>query len=1573
MLNCVLQNRPLINNILANFFSSYLGINLDLSSLCLDDNNNFNLELNNIEAHPSMINNILLDKSNIKITNANIGKLNLQFNLNEFSISISKIKIVIMPIKNKIIEKENNENIQNLENKNEKNSNSQKEKKDKSLIDKIIDYILERITITISKIDIYILNYETKDLNILYANPCLSIHVPYIKYKNGICKDIKSKENQIPKNYWDNKHLYISNIILRVSKIFNKNNEKKFFEIEDYETIMTFNNENGINFYTNYDNGINCDIGDLQFIINPLQFELIKNIFECYLDYFSDNDDEKKKNFNKINNNKVIESENKNNSNQELPFNINFNMNSFSIILLENNYKEIPKLNNFKVETLKNHFCYFEDNYFLFLISNIKAKIKNDMSIDFSIEKVNLSYIEYIKKSNYTKEELNKLKEVDSVKKSEYYEPLESLIVNEDEIFRSIDEGNSNINEKWLLYKFEFFENEILVLNEMNVQYKKNIKVNVKDINVGIHPSYLFKGLKLAYNNMILINEIFFYNNNLIKSNNSINENLNINNGYSENNNDINVNENLDNNENISVNSKDDKKEIYEKKNEEGFEFEFNINLFLVKIYSFKQEEEFCNTINRFFPEFYYECIFYMESRKNDKKYRLEYLTGRDDLVLTFLNIKLSSNKNNQINLTFDKYKIFFSDNIIAYSDYPFKLSMQNSDISITFYLNIDLNFKLINNIMMYSNLWNYSFMIFKIFFERMTYNFSKGKKDIYEMYHGKKKIEKKNTIIKNKKEESSLLIKVNIPKIDINCKIHIEEDLNPHIIINDITLNYLMKEKTQNICFKLSKISSEKMDLIILDLTSDINMETNIIDNNNNNIVNKEQTIIIKPEIILENYIINYMKYQNLLKSKKPKKKNEIKLFVNLNYFSVNTIEGILFANDFYNEYMESESYSSIFLTKNADFSINNNNTSLSTRLTSFDNISVENLKPKEENSTNINYKISINQIKFIINDNNSDKKNKALNFEFNDLTIKENSIFLKNSQIYIEYFYKKSQKVIANLGKINEFQIDIINQPNNKLDININLTELSFGFCKDSLNYIEELCFYFINLSSKIFITEKLNSVSSLMKSNYSSLNSTCKSEKRILDKTLNIEKKKNKLEINDSYLKNSMGSKYLNENSTSNSIKPQDIKFQKNINCNHLNLNIKTITLSIYDGKDFENEIDVDLENFNDENVENNNNDNLNIMENLKIENNITNDFEVLEPSQFKQKTQRNYLNYITLSISEINFNLNFETTLSYQFIFSIEIIEIIDHIDDSDFKRLYTRADIHENENKNIPCMLINVDISNSHNEISVGKYCDYNVNCTIKFAPMQLMLHQATLYFAINFIIGKDNKDIIKYNFDSFNYHIFKKNIVDLTQVTFLDNTLTEQSMSMITNYNSNKNFIYITNFSIDNFIIYITYQALDYSFTYDNITIPLPSLQNYPFNFKILPYSGFVSIEDFADFFVKDFINQLSAYQLVVDFFKSLSFTRPLVNLFSDFFYIFISPYYSYKKKEGIFTGLLFGVKKFLFSFLSQNIFLTEKTIRTVTTFVGITKNNKIGKGSFYEKYVISDENKKFYDYFYKN
>ena len=40
--------------------------------------------------------------------------------------------------------------------------------------------------------------------------------------------------------------------------------------------------------------------------------------------------------------------------------------------------------------------------------------------------------------------------------------------------------------------------------------------------------------------------------------------------------------------------------------------------------------------------------------------------------------------------------------------------------------------------------------------------------------------------------------------------------------------------------------------------------------------------------------------------------------------------------------------------------------------------------------------------------------------------------------------------------------------------------------------------------------------------------------------------------------------------------------------------------------------------------------------------------------------------------------------------------------------------------------------------------------------------------------------------------------------------------------------------------------------------------------------------------------------------------------------------------------------------------------------IRTLTTFIGVTKNNSIGKDSFYERYILTDEKKKIYNYFYK-
>ena len=81
---------------------------------------------------------------------------------------------------------------------------------------------------------------------------------------------------------------------------------------------------------------------------------------------------------------------------------------------------------------------------------------------------------------------------------------------------------------------------------------------------------------------------------------------------------------------------------------------------------------------------------------------------------------------------------------------------------------------------------------------------------------------------------------------------------------------------------------------------------------------------------------------------------------------------------------------------------------------------------------------------------------------------------------------------------------------------------------------------------------------------------------------------------MDIKENYLNNNIGSKFLNENSTrqsENLIKqPITLSFIKNDkNYNYLNLKINSITFSIYDGKDFENKINIDILN-NNEDIEN-----------------------------------------------------------------------------------------------------------------------------------------------------------------------------------------------------------------------------------------------------------------------------------------------------------------------------------------------------------------------------------------------
>ena len=373
--------------------------------------------------------------------------------------------------------------------------------------------------------------------------------------------------------------------------------------------------------------------------------------------------------------------------------------------------------------------------------------------------------------------------------------------------------------------------------------------------------------------------------------------------------------------------------------------------------------------------------------------------------------------------------------------------------------------------------------------------------------------------------------------------------------------------------------------------------------------------------------------------------------------------------------------------------------------------------------------------------------------------------------------------------------------------------------------------------------------------------------------------------------------------------------------------------------------------------------------------------TDSFEIIDFNPYKKITARDKNNYLLLTITDISLSILYEKKNSYEIEFIIKDLEIKDNLSESNFKRLFAirkNLELDEENQKDIPFLLIFVDISNSQNELSTNTYSDFNITCEISLASSQLMVHQNSLLFILDYFINnnsQDNKKAVKdhnlslklYNMDK--YHTKPSFVLDsqFNQI-FVEDFGEEQNDLIV-----ERNFIYITNFLFREFEIIITYESNDLGFSFQNIYIPLiPELKEYPFVFSRITYKGFVTLDKFTDYFVKNFLGQLSKFNIFVDLLKSLSWTQPIINIFGDFFDIFISPFQSYKRNQGFMQGLFKGIKKFFFNILSKNVYVGEKMIRTLTTFIGVTKNNNIGRNSFYEKYILTDEKKKIYNYLYK-
>ena len=577
---------PSLKELISEIFDYYIGIKLNLSNFSLDDNNNLYVKLTNINIDPSRINHEYLKDINIKLTKGLVEKIELRIGVNTFEIKISKLSVMLMPVvsinqkekKEEIVikksiekeeKKENKENIENTENK-------------KGSISSFIEKLLSKLKVSIEEIELITFNYEITNKNLTYANPVISFNIYNINYDNGEI-DIKNNDSYIRKNVWENKHFSIGGICLKISKTFQnnkdnisdskisinnkneneKNNEKDTisnngdtkdinnFDKQNNDIILLINSEKGIHFYTNITNEIQGDLGDIQFVINLFQLELLKNFIDIYSFYL--NSDSKKsikdkdnKNINKdiIKKNNLNSSVNSSSvlvqSNNEV-MNIKIKLNSFSIILLERNQNPTEvKLFEFNKEKMKEHFCYFEENFFIFILYNLCFEYNNKKKlISLNIEEVDFSYIEYLSKTK--KEE-----EIELIPRtgSQYSECNESLIFKNNEIFQSMggdDNKLFNVKEYYCSYDYTYYKNQIILLKNLNFGFnyikkdKKKINLDLNSLNFNFYPILLFKVLKILYENSFLIREVLFFNydheneeskENILDKNNNNNNNI---------------------------------------------------------------------------------------------------------------------------------------------------------------------------------------------------------------------------------------------------------------------------------------------------------------------------------------------------------------------------------------------------------------------------------------------------------------------------------------------------------------------------------------------------------------------------------------------------------------------------------------------------------------------------------------------------------------------------------------------------------------------------------------------------------------------------------------------------------------------------------------------------------------------------------------------------------------------------------------------------------------------------------------------------------------------------------------
>ena len=970
MFKNLLNALPSVKEAICYGFQYYLGIELNIDNLSLDQNNNINLHLTNINIEPNKINGNFLQDLNIKLTKGNIEKLEIKFGINQFEIKISKISIFLMPAiilnKNNIEEgkiKEENNDINTDSQPDNKLNNQTDNKLDSKLDDKpssksdnksdnnnsnesmgmlnsLINYYLNKLKISIDEINIYAFNYEINNKNIAFANPILSLHIYKILYD-----DIKNENNinkieNNPKEYfWVDKHFSIATISVKIIKSFDlkKKDEvaQSSYNTTSKDNILLFNEEKGIHFYSNKNKEIKGNFGDIQIIMDLFQLELLKNFIDTYSLYFNISNNETNSKFNNIKNENISEKNNNISANNNLVMNLKIELSSFSLILFENShiYSETPKFFEYSKILEKNkffqHFCYFEDNFFVFLITNISFEFNTKKNIiNFSIDEINLNYIEFNAK---LKNDKNNEKDCLPKMGSYYSECNDSMIFKSEGVF--LPAGDENISlysyEYFQTFTFQFYGNEILSINNIrlvlgfdNINKNLNqIKFINNNININFHPFLIFKMLLFLYENTLLIKEIIFYNNEHKIFDKEINNkendknidnnnvcNLSFSSVNSQENSDksnININNALSDSDIIKISDIENSKnnnDLDEVDSLKNFINSVNIEVTFknieIRIYSFKYESDDYNMINPFISEFYYENICIMDIKEEFKEKKLKYnqITSDNYFCLSIKNIKLynKKNKNNEYEFKINSIILAFANSkILQLANDSFICEFLYDQKKLLLDLNLDIYFELKNltSIISFANIWKNTFLIYEIFFGQMEYNYNKGQKELKKMNFDKKilklylqnlhKTNDNNNInnnISTGNNEFKFAVEIKINKINV-CLDVLPKKIQIKTFINNIKLTYFYTQTTQkelesnlvaqDIEFSLQKIESKELGFCINNIQIKLNItESSYINKNNINDNTPKKTkkyFEVIPEENMDIYINRMIKYNKL------------------------------------------------------------------------------------------------------------------------------------------------------------------------------------------------------------------------------------------------------------------------------------------------------------------------------------------------------------------------------------------------------------------------------------------------------------------------------------------------------------------------------------------------------------------------------------------------------------------------------------------------------------------------------------------------------------------------------------